>query len=91
MLRDRGIVQDFAEILRLHGMESRDQILMVNVKSVLWALVCLFLRSQATLLTKTFQGNIGSTEGGLPFLESEDVIESIVEIAEYSPVLTMRG
>lgn len=37
------------------------------------------------------QGNIGSTEGGLPFLEDEEIIEGLVEIAEQSPVLTMRG
>jgi len=39
----------------------------------------------------TRQGNIGSTEGGLPFLENEEIIEVIIEIAEHSPVLTMRG
>ncbi|KAK1923142.1 Rapamycin-insensitive companion of mTOR, middle domain-containing protein [Papiliotrema laurentii] len=74
MLRSRGIVAEFAEIVRLHGMESSDQSVMTNVKSVLWAL-----------------GNIGSTEGGLPFLEDEEIIEGIIEIAEQSPVLTMRG
>lgn len=37
------------------------------------------------------KGNIGSTNGGLPFLEDEEIIEGIIEIAEQSPVLTMRG
>lgn len=37
------------------------------------------------------QGNIGSTEGGLPFLEDEEILEVIVEIAHQSPVLTMKG
>jgi hypothetical protein len=37
------------------------------------------------------QGNIGSTEGGLPFLEDEEIVEIIVEIAEQSPVLIMKG
>ena len=37
------------------------------------------------------QGNIGATEGGLRFLEDEEILEVIVEIAEQSPVLTMRG
>ncbi|EPQ54453.1 hypothetical protein GLOTRDRAFT_116357 [Gloeophyllum trabeum ATCC 11539] len=36
-------------------------------------------------------GNIGATEGGLPFLEEEEIIPSILEIAEKSPVLTVRG
>ncbi|KAK4687008.1 rapamycin-insensitive companion of mTOR, partial [Tremellales sp. Uapishka_1] len=74
LLKDKGLVAEFAEIVRLHGMESNDQAVMTNVKSVLWAL-----------------GNIGSTEGGLPFLEDEEIIEVIIEIAEQSPVLTMKG
>ncbi|PWY98657.1 hypothetical protein BCV70DRAFT_178261, partial [Testicularia cyperi] len=36
-------------------------------------------------------GNIGSTELGLPFLEAEDVVARIVEIAEGSLVLSVRG
>ncbi|KAJ1021886.1 hypothetical protein NDA16_003648 [Ustilago loliicola] len=36
-------------------------------------------------------GNIGANELGLPFLEAEDVISQIVEIAENSPVLSVRG
>lgn len=88
LLRERGIVAEFAEIVRLHGMEAHDQAVMTNVKSVLWALV-----SDAIMLTGGLdvQGNIGSTEGGLPFLEDEEIIEGLVEIAEQSPVLTMRG
>ncbi|KAM0751148.1 hypothetical protein T439DRAFT_374032 [Meredithblackwellia eburnea MCA 4105] len=36
-------------------------------------------------------GHVGSSEGGLPFLEDEYIIESIVEIAEDSPVYSLRG
>ncbi|WOO81922.1 Target of rapamycin complex 2 subunit ste20 [Vanrija pseudolonga] len=36
-------------------------------------------------------GNIGSTEGGLAFLEDEEIIDVIIEIAEKSPVLTLKG
>ncbi|KZT18431.1 hypothetical protein NEOLEDRAFT_1125374 [Neolentinus lepideus HHB14362 ss-1] len=36
-------------------------------------------------------GNIGATEGGLPFLEEEEIIPTILEIAEKSPVLSVRG
>ncbi|SDA01470.1 BZ3500_MvSof-1268-A1-R1_Chr10-1g02698 [Microbotryum saponariae] len=36
-------------------------------------------------------GHIGSTTGGLEFLDGELVIPSIVEIAEDSPVYSMRG
>jgi len=90
LLKDKGIVAEFAEMVRLHGMEADDQAVMTNVKSVLWALVCSLLLSAQIDLAHT-QGNIGSTHGGLPFLEDEEIIESIIEIAEQSPVLTMRG
>ncbi|KAF8501078.1 Rapamycin-insensitive companion of mTOR, N-term-domain-containing protein, partial [Russula emetica] len=36
-------------------------------------------------------GNIGSSAGGLPFLEEEDIIPVILEIAEQSQVLSVRG
>lgn len=36
-------------------------------------------------------GNIGANELGLPFLEAEDVVSEIVEIAESSQVLSVRG
>lgn len=37
------------------------------------------------------KGNIGAVERGLPFLEEEDVIPAILEIAERSLVLSVRG
>ncbi|WVQ77136.1 hypothetical protein IAR50_006819 [Cryptococcus sp. DSM 104548] len=74
LLKSRGIVTEFAEIVRLHGMEASDASVLRDLKSALWAL-----------------GNIGSTEGGLPFLEDEEIIEDIVEVAEHSAVLTIRG
>jgi hypothetical protein len=36
-------------------------------------------------------GNVGSMELGAPFLEDSDVVQWIVEIAERSEVMTMRG
>ncbi|KAI0366921.1 hypothetical protein BV20DRAFT_1001539 [Pilatotrama ljubarskyi] len=36
-------------------------------------------------------GNIGATERGLPFLEEEEIIPAILEIAEQSLVLSVRG
>ncbi|TFK52588.1 hypothetical protein OE88DRAFT_1807473 [Heliocybe sulcata] len=36
-------------------------------------------------------GNMGATEGGLPFLEEEEIIPTILEIAEKSPVFSVRG
>jgi len=74
LLKDKGLVTEFAEIVRLHGMEEADGPVLTSVKSVLWAL-----------------GNIGSTEGGLPFLEDEEILEVIIELAEQSPVLTIKG
>jgi len=39
----------------------------------------------------TDKGNIGSTDGGVKFLEEEEILEAIVEVAEQSPVLSIRG
>ncbi|KAF8645235.1 hypothetical protein AX16_008062 [Volvariella volvacea WC 439] len=36
-------------------------------------------------------GNIGSTEGGLPFLEEEEIIPAILETAETSLIPSVRG
>lgn len=36
-------------------------------------------------------GHIGSTAGGLPLLEDDEIVEHIVNIAEQSPVLSVRG
>ena len=39
LLRERGIVTELAELVRLHGMEGADHGVMTSVKSALWALV----------------------------------------------------
>ncbi|KAF8578071.1 hypothetical protein K439DRAFT_1395907 [Ramaria rubella] len=36
-------------------------------------------------------GNIGATQRGLPFMEEEDLIPTITDIAHESPVLSVRG
>ena len=36
------------------------------------------------------QGNIGATEGGLPFFEEEEIITVILEIAEQSSIPSVR-
>ncbi|KAF8139513.1 Rapamycin-insensitive companion of mTOR, N-term-domain-containing protein [Mycena galopus ATCC 62051] len=36
-------------------------------------------------------GNIGATEGGLPFLEEEEIIPTLLEIAQNSPIPSVRG
>ncbi|KAL1745112.1 Rapamycin-insensitive companion of mTOR, N-term-domain-containing protein [Schizophyllum fasciatum] len=36
-------------------------------------------------------GNVGATEGGLPFLEEEDIIPAVLDIAEQSPISSVRG
>ncbi|KAI5479428.1 cytosolic regulator Pianissimo [Pseudohyphozyma bogoriensis] len=36
-------------------------------------------------------GHVGASPGGLPFLEDEYIVQSIVEIAEDSPVYSLRG
>jgi rapamycin-insensitive companion of mTOR len=37
------------------------------------------------------QGNIGSSPGGLHFLEEKEIIPEILNIAERSSVLSVRG
>ncbi|KAF9004644.1 Rapamycin-insensitive companion of mTOR, N-term-domain-containing protein [Cyathus striatus] len=36
-------------------------------------------------------GNVGATEGGLHFLEEEEVIPAVLDIAETSPIPSVRG
>lgn len=38
-LQDNGIVAGLAAVVRSHGLESRDDALMTNLKCALWALV----------------------------------------------------
>jgi hypothetical protein len=37
------------------------------------------------------QGNIGGTEKGIPFLEDDEIIPFIIDMAGSSPVLSVRG
>ncbi|KAJ7600701.1 Rapamycin-insensitive companion of mTOR, N-term-domain-containing protein [Mycena floridula] len=36
-------------------------------------------------------GNVGATEGGLPFLEEEEIIPAVLKIADQSPIPSVRG
>ncbi|KAJ6559137.1 Rapamycin-insensitive companion of mTOR, N-term-domain-containing protein [Mycena vulgaris] len=36
-------------------------------------------------------GNVGATEGGLPFLEDEEIIPTVLDIAQNSPIPSVRG
>ncbi|KAJ7095819.1 Rapamycin-insensitive companion of mTOR, N-term-domain-containing protein [Mycena belliarum] len=36
-------------------------------------------------------GNVGATEGGLPFLEEEEIIPTVLDIAQNSPIPSVRG
>lgn len=46
------------------------------------------LRLKATLWAV---GNIGATRNGLPFLEEEDIVKDIVNMAEESNILSLKG
>lgn len=37
------------------------------------------------------QGQVGATAGGLEFIDQEFILESILDIAEESPVYSLRG
>jgi hypothetical protein len=36
-------------------------------------------------------GNIGATKNGLPFLEEEDIVKDIINLAECSDILSLKG
>lgn len=36
-------------------------------------------------------GNIGATKNGLPFLEDEDIVKDIIDLAENSEILSLKG
>ena len=80
ILQEKGHFREFSQVIRQHSLESEDMELVMKLKSVLWAIV--------SLLT---QLDIGATEGGLPFLEEEEIIPVILEIAEQSSVPSVRG
>jgi rapamycin-insensitive companion of mTOR len=46
------------------------------------------LRLKATLWAV---GNIGSTRNGLPFLEEEDIIKDVINMAEGSDIISLKG
>jgi rapamycin-insensitive companion of mTOR len=46
------------------------------------------LRLKATLWAV---GNIGSTRNGLPFLEEEDIVKDIINMAEKSDIISLKG
>jgi len=92
VLQEKGHFVDFAHFIRQHGLESDDPELILKLKSILWAVVCrIFLSNSRAQSSFLCQGNIGATDGGLPFLEEEEIIPVILDIAEQSPVPSVRG
>lgn len=94
MLGAKGHVAAFANTLRLYGEEGQDESLLLILKSALWALVRLsgvLMDGLKSDCDRQLQGSIGSTQGGLPFLEEADIVELVVELAEHSSVLSIRG
>jgi hypothetical protein len=94
VLGAKGHVAAFANTLRLYAEEGQDESLLLILKSALWALVRLsgvLMDGLKSDCDRQLQGSIGSTQGGLPFLEEADIVELIVELAEHSSVLSIRG
>lgn len=93
VLSDKGHFAEFAHFIRQHGLESEDLDVIVKLKSVLWAVVspCQTFRLRYMLRGWFKQGSVGAHVGGLPFLEDEGIIPNVVEIAETSLVLSVRG
>lgn len=76
LLRERGHFKLFADYVRNFSLEKHDQ-----VEASLGQL-------KAVLWAL---GNIGATKNGLPFLEEEDIVKDIVEMAESSDILSLKG
>jgi hypothetical protein len=91
-LAEYGHFAMFADYIQQHGLEDDDLEVIARLKSVLWAVVsCSDLATSRDRQLIPLQGHIGASEGGLPFLEDEYVIQSIVEVAEDSQVYSVRG
>jgi rapamycin-insensitive companion of mTOR len=95
ILESKGHFREFARFIREHGLEHENPQIIRKLKSMLWAVVRWReppKRERILLMPATgTQGNVGSTAGGLTFLENEDIIQNIVEIAEESQCFTIRG
>jgi hypothetical protein len=76
LLREKGHFKLFAKYVRNFSLENHDK-----VEASLGQL-------KAVLWAL---GNIGATKNGLPFLEEEDVVKDIVELAESSDILSLKG
>jgi len=91
VLLDKGHFGDFTHFIRQHGFDSDDSDIILKLKSVLWAVVCGIMELYRSSTNTVVQGNIGATEKGIPFLEDDDIIPMIIDIASNSPVLSVRG
>lgn len=91
VLEEKGHFPEFAHFIRQHGLESEDFEIINKLKSVLWAVVSIIRPRVLSITHVLAKGNIGATTGGLPFLEEEDIIRDIVEIAGKSEILSVRG
>ncbi len=58
-----------------HGLEGEDTEIINEVKEYLYGQ----------------SGNVGATEGGLSCLEEEDIIPAVLDIANNSPIPSVRG
>lgn len=89
ILEESGHFQSFAAYVREFGLEDEDLAIIQKLKAILWTIVR--QSHQYTFPLTCLQGNIGASEGGLPFLDLEGVIPNIVEIAEDSLCYSVRG
>lgn len=47
-LREKGVVPELAEVIRVHGMEDSDYEVLNNVKAALWAIVSISADGNST-------------------------------------------
>lgn len=76
MLREKGHFKLFADFVRNFSMKKYTE--GEEVLSQLKAVLWAL-------------GNIGATKNGLPFLEDEDIVKDIIDLAENSEILSLKG
>lgn len=91
LLAQKGHFFEFAEYIRTHVNKDLSKEQVMEMKAVLWAVVGGEAKNLYVPLTRTSQGNIGASVLGYAFLDDEDIVRHIIELAETSSVLSLRG
>lgn len=51
ILQEKGHFKEFSQVIRQHRLESEDMELIMKLKSILWAVVCVFMAASKLVVT----------------------------------------